>query len=129
MYRFFKVYCKTDLSLGFPTRLPTFFFAFLIRRDNNKKSSHFVAPRCVRTEYENLHKGVLYLCVCVMWCVSPACRIPLFCSSSNDFVFNKKVATNETSVEEPTSKGCHNQTLGSTLSLKCHQSLKWFTKI
>jgi len=73
MYRFFKVYCKTDLRLGFPKRLPTcFFFAFLIRRDNIKKSSHFVALRCVRTEYENLHKGegVLFLCVCDVVCVT-----------------------------------------------------------
>ena len=55
-----NVCCKTDMRLGFPTRLPTsfFFFAFLIRRDNIKNSSHFVAFRCARTEYENLRKGV-----------------------------------------------------------------------
>ena len=89
-----------------------------------------MALRCARTEYENLHKvGAVFVCVCVMWCVSPACRIPLFYSSSNDFDFNKKVTTNEAPVEEPTSKGCYNQTLGSTLSLKYHQSLKWFTKL
>ena len=87
-----------------------------------------MAFRCARTEYENLHK-VGHNFVRVMWCVSPACRIPLFYSSSNDFDFKKKVTTNETSVEKPTSKGCYNQTLRSTLSLKCHQSLKWFTKL
>lgn len=82
MYRFFKVYCKTDLRRGFPTQFPTFFFffAFLIRLDNIKKSSHLVALRFARTEYENLHKvGLIFMCdvVCVT-CVSDILIVFLF---------------------------------------------------
>jgi len=74
MYRLLKVYCKIDLCLGFPTRLPTFFFflhfsSVVIILKRVHILWFFVAHG---RSNENLHKvGPIFVCdvVCVT-CVS-----------------------------------------------------------